>query len=57
MVKWIFNGQTYMSAMAHADIEVFSTYRAGYTRKRDQKLRTYMVVLKTATYDAVHKDF
>ena len=45
-----------MSAAAHAGIEVFSVYRAGYTRKRDQKLRTYVVVLKTAAYDVAHKD-
>ena len=46
-----------MSAMAHADIEVFSVYRAGYTQKRDQKPRTYAAVFKTAAYDAAHKDF
>ena len=45
-----------MSATAHAGIEAFSTYRAGYMRKRGQKLRTYPGVLKTAAYDAVHKD-
>ena len=45
-----------MSAMAHADIEVFSTYRAVYTRKRGLKPRTYATVLKTVAYDAVHKD-
>ena len=56
MVKWIFKGQSYMSAAAHAGIEDFSTYRAGYTRKRDQKPRTYAAVFKTAVYDAVHKD-
>ena len=41
-----------MSATAHAGIEAFSAYRAGYTRKRDQKPRTYVVVFKTAA----HKD-
>ena len=45
-----------MSARAHAGIEAFSAYRDGYTRKRDQKLRTYTVVFKRATYDAAHKD-
>ena len=45
-----------MSATTHAGIEVFSAYRAGYTRKRDQKPRTYMVVFKKAAYDASHKD-
>ena len=30
-----------MSAMAHVGIEAFSTYRAGYTRKRDQKPRKH----------------
>ena len=45
-----------MSAMAHMDIKVFSTYRAVYTRKRDLKPRTYAAVLKTAAYDAAQKD-
>ena len=45
-----------MSATAHVGIKAFSAYRAGYTRKRDQKPRTYAVVFKTAAYDAVHKD-
>ena len=45
-----------MSATAHVGIEAFSTYRAGYTRKRDQKPRTYAAVFKTAVYDAAHKD-
>ena len=45
-----------MSATAHAGIEAFSTYRAGYMRKRDQKPRTYAAVFKTAAYDAAHKD-
>ena len=45
-----------MSAAAHAGIEDFSAYRAGYTQKRDQKPRTYTAVLKTTTYDAAHKD-
>ena len=52
----MFKGQTYMSAMAHTSIEAFFTYRAGYTRKRDQKPHTYAAVLKTATYDVAHKD-
>ena len=43
-----------MSAMAHVGIEAFSTYRAGYTRKRDQKPRTYVVVFKTVAYEAMH---
>ena len=34
----------------------FLCIRAGYTRKRDQKLRTYAAVFKTAAYDAAHKD-
>ena len=46
-----------MSSMAHAGIEVFSTYRAGYIQKRDQKPCAYMAVLKTTAYDAAHKDF
>ena len=45
-----------MSATAHAGIEAFSVYRAGYTWKRDWKPRTYVVVYKTAAYDAAHKD-
>ena len=46
-----------MSVAAHAGIEAFSAYRAGYTWKRYQKPHTYAAVLKTAAYDAVHKDF
>ena len=45
-----------MSAAAHASIETFSTYRAGYMQKRDQKPRTYAVVFKTTAYDTAHKD-
>ena len=45
-----------MSAMAHAGIEAFSTYRAGYTRKWDWIPRTYAAVFKPAAYDAAHKD-
>ena len=45
-----------MSATAHAGIEDFSVYRAGYTQKRDQKPRTYAVVFKIAAYDAAQKD-
>ena len=45
-----------MSATAHVGIEAFSAYRDGYTRKRDQKLRTYAAVFKTAACDAAHKD-
>ena len=45
-----------MSAMAHACIEVFFTYRVVYMRKRGQKPRTYAAVFKTAAYDATHKD-
>ena len=43
-----------MSATTHADIEVFSAYRAVYMRKRGLKPRTYAAVLKTAAYDAAH---
>ena len=46
-----------MSTTAHVGIEAFSAYRAGYTRKRGWKPRTYAAVFKTATYDAAHKDF
>ena len=45
-----------MSAAAHAGIEDFSTYRAGYTWKRGWKPCTYATFCKTATYDAAHKD-
>ena len=45
-----------MSATAHMGIEVFSMYRDGYTRKRDQKPCTYAAIFKTAAYDAAHKD-
>ena len=45
-----------MSATAHAGIEVFSAYRAGYTWKRDQKSCTYAAVFKTAAYDVAQKD-
>ena len=45
-----------MSAMAHASIEDFSAYRAGYMWKRGWKPRTYVVFCKTTAYDAMHKD-
>ena len=45
-----------MSAAAHADIEDFSGYRAGYTQKRGWKPRTYVVVCKTTAYDTAQKD-
>ena len=46
-----------MGAVAHAEIEVFSAYRAGYTQKRASKSRTYAAVLKTVAYEAVHMVF
>ena len=45
-----------MSAAAHAGIEDFSVYRAGYTWKRGWKPHTYAAVCKTAAYDTVKKD-
>ena len=46
-----------MSAVAHAEIEVFSAYRAGYTQKMASNPRTYAVVLKTVAYEAAHMVF
>ena len=46
-----------MSTVAHAEIEVFSTYRARYTQKMPPKPRTYVAVLKTVAYEAAHKVF
>ena len=46
-----------MGDAAHAEIEVFSMYKAGYTRKIPSNLRRYAVVLKIVAYEAVHKVF
>ena len=46
-----------MGAVAHAKFEVFSAYRAGYTRKIPSNPRTYADVLKKVAYEAVHKVF
>ena len=46
-----------MSAAAHAEIEAFSAYRDGYTRKRASNPRTYVAVCKTVAYEAVHMNF
>ena len=39
-----------MSVVAHVEIEVFSAYRARYTRKRASNPRTYTTVFKTVAY-------
>ena len=52
-----FLGQPKMSAAAHAKIEVFSTYRAGHTRKMPLNPRTYAIVLKIITYETAHMVF
>ena len=46
-----------MGIVAHAEIEVFSAYRAGYTWKMTSNPRTYAAVLKTVVYEAAHKVF
>ena len=46
-----------MGTVAHMEIEVFSAYRAGYTRKMASNPPTYMVVLKTVAYEAAHMVF
>ena len=46
-----------MGAAAHTKIEVFFAYRAGYTQKMASNPRTYVVVLKTVTYEAAHMIF
>ena len=46
-----------MGAVAHTETKVFSTYRARYTRKMDSNPHTYVVVLKTVTYEAAHMVF
>ena len=52
-----FLGQTKQGTMAHAEIEGFSTYRAGYTQKIPSQLCTYMDVWKTVVYAAAHDIF
>ena len=49
--------QPKIGAVADAEVEVFSTYRDGYTRKIPSNPHTYAVVLKTVAYEAVHKVF
>ena len=46
-----------MGVAAHAEIEGFSAYRAGYMQKMPPYSRTYVVVLKTVVYEAAHKGF
>ena len=55
--QFLFFVQSKIGISAHADIRVFSMYMAAHTRKNLPKPRTYMVVLRTVTYAAVHKDF
>ena len=55
--QFSFLGQTKKGAAAHADLDGFSTYRAGYTQKMPPKPRTYAAVLKTIAYEAVQKIF
>ena len=50
-------GQSKMYAMAHAEIEGFSMYRAGYTQKMPSKSRTYADIWKTIVYVAMLNDF
>ena len=52
-----FLGQTKKGTVAHAEIEGFFMYRAGYTLKMPPYLRTYVTILKTVTYEAAHKVF
>ena len=52
-----FLGQTKIGATVHVEIEGFSAYRAGYMQKMPPNPRTYAAVLKTVTYEAVHKIF
>ena len=52
-----FLGHPKIRAMAHAEIEGFSTYRAGYTRKMPSQSCTYATVWKTITYVAALKVF
>ena len=52
-----FLGQPKMGATAHAEIEVFSAYRAGYMRKIPSQSRTYVAVWKTVVYAAAHEVF
>ena len=52
-----FLGQSKLGAAAHMEIEGFSVYRAGYTRKIPPKSCTYAAVWKTVAYEAAHKVF
>ena len=45
-----FLGDPKMSAAAHAEIQAFSIYRAGYTWKSVSKPCTYTAVFKTTAY-------
>ena len=49
--------QSKMVVSAHADIGVFSAYRAGHMRKNLPKPRTYVAVLQTVAYAVAHKVF
>ena len=55
--KSCFLVQSKLVVSAHVDIEDFSAYRAGYTRKNRPKPRTYTTVLQAVTYAAVHEVF
>ena len=52
-----FLGQSKIGAAAHAEIEGFFVYRAGYTWKMASNPRTYVAVLKIVTYEDGHMVF
>ena len=55
--QFSFLGQTKMGTVSHVEIEDFSAYRAGYTRKMPPQSSTYAVVWKIVAYEATHEVF
>ena len=52
-----FLGHSKIHTMAHAEIEGFSMYRAGYRQKNPSQSRTYAAVWKRVTYAAIDEVF
>ena len=52
-----FLGHSKIRTTTHVEIEGFSAYSAGYTRKTPSKSCTYAAVWKTVAYAAALKDF
>ena len=52
-----FLSHPYLCVLAHAEIRIFSAYRAGHTLKKHWNPRTYAAVLRAVTYRAANKVF